>query len=234
MFFQAFYIIIFRQFEALDFEIPDEDNVWKWNVYLHNQDDLADASRQPSYRFGLDNSQSTYYLKTKHLTKESTKSRPCMKYKPTTCKEVEMHKEIKQRHNCRIPIYYTGQHLDEYIHWLHPCNKSITKKMASLISENFNCSNSIIPCKQTHHYMNKVGSVFVKIDYTQQIKGCRFEYDRNETEIFEKNIKVSTQALIGQVGGIHGITLGWSIRNTFLERVIDMLGTFMHICKSAY
>ena len=234
MFFQAFYIIIFRQFEALDFEIPDEDNVWKWNVYLHNQDDLADASRQPSYRFGLDNSQSTYYLKTKHLTKESTKSRPCMKYKPTTCKEVEMHKEIKQRHNCRIPIYYTGQHLDEYIHWLHPCNKSITKKMASLISENFNCSNSIIPCKQTHHYMNKVGSVFVKIDYTQQIKGCRFEYDRNETEIFEKNIKVSTQALIGQVGGIHGITLGWSIRNTFLERVIDMLGTFMHMCKSAY
>ena len=82
--------------------------------------------------------------------------------------------------------------------------------------------------------MNKVGSVFVKMDYTQQIKGCRFEYDRNETEIFEKNIKVSTQALIGQVGGIHGITLGWSIRNTFLERVIDMLGTFMHMCKSAY
>ena len=234
MFFQAFYIIIFRQFEALDFEIPDEDNVWKWNVYLHNQDDLADASRQPSYRFGLDNSQSTYYLKTKHLTKESTKSRPCMKYKPTTCKEVEMHKKIEQLHNCRIPIYYTGQHLDEYIHWLHPCNKSITKKMASLIFENFNCSNSKIPCTQTHHYMNKVGSVFVKIDYTQQIKGCRFEYDRNETEIFEKNIKVSTQALIGQVGGIHGITLGWSIRNTFLERVIDMLGTFMHICKSAY
>ena len=81
--------------------------------------------------------------------------------------------------------------------------------------------------------MNRVGSIFAKERSSQKIAGCRFEYNRNETEIYEKNIKVSTQALIGQVGGIHGITLGWSIRNTFLERVIDMLGTFMHICKSA-
>ena len=53
MFFQAFYIIIFRQFEALDFEIPDEDNVWKWNVYLHNQDDLADGTRQQALDLAL-------------------------------------------------------------------------------------------------------------------------------------------------------------------------------------
>ena len=92
MFFQAFYLIIFRQFEALEFENSNEHNIWEWNVHLHNQDDLADESRQPSFRFGLTNAQNIYYLTTKYLTKESTKSRPCMKYKPTTCKEVEMHK----------------------------------------------------------------------------------------------------------------------------------------------
>jgi hypothetical protein len=175
----------------------------------------------------------TTYLRTNYLTKESTKSRPCMKYKPTTCKEVERHKKIKQLHTCTIPIYYTGQHLDEYTHWIHPCIKSITKKMASLIFENFNCSNSI-PCKQTHHYINRdrVGGLFAKERNSQQIKGCRFEYNRNETEIYEKNIKVSTQALIGQVGGIHGITLGWSIWNPLLEshRHAGNIYAYLQIC----
>ena len=127
-----------------------------------------------------------YYLKTKYLTKESTKSRPCMKHKPTTCKEVEMHKKIEQLYSCTIPIYYTGQHLDEYIHWLHPCNK---KKMASLIFENFNCYNWI-PCKQTHQYINKVGGILVKERNSQHIKGCRFEYNLNKLLFLEVGYKL--------------------------------------------
>ena len=48
-------------------------------------------------------------------------------------------------------------------------------------------------------------------NHTDENPKYRIGYIRNETEIYQYSKKVSTQGLIGQVGGIHGITLGWSI-----------------------
>ena len=74
--------------------------------------------------------------------------------------------------------------------------------MTSLIGEQFDCSNSI-SCTQTHH---EVASTRYHFNPNENPK-FRIEYARNETEIYQYSKKVSTQGLIGQVGGIHGITL---------------------------
>ena len=101
--------------------------------------------------------------------------------------------------------------------------------MASLIGKHFNCSNST-PCIQTHHEVARTSSSDVNPD-----ENPRFwiEYIRNETEIYQYSKKVSTQGLIGQVGGIHGITLGWSIWNPYFERLVDLLTKIMDICNSS-
>ena len=103
-----------RDFDAL--ELQSKTDEFLWNVHFHNHDDLPDANMQPSIRFKIGHQfQNVYHLQTKHYFKESTKSKPCKKYHPTACKEVEMHKRIAQLHNCTIPIFYSGQHLDEHI-----------------------------------------------------------------------------------------------------------------------
>ena len=162
-----------------------------------------------------------------------------------------MHQKIAQLHNCTIPIFYSGQHLDKHIlgeytffnilssivkkivfvtethiSGLQNCNISVTKKMTPLIGEQFDCSNSI-PCTQTHH---EVASTRYHFNPNENPK-FRIEYARNETEIYQYSKKVSTQGLIGQVGGINGITLGWSIWNPYFERTVELLNTIMHICN---
>ena len=71
--------------------------------------------------------------------------------------------------------------------------------MTSLIGEQFDCSNSI-PCTQTHH---EVASTRSHLNPNENPE-FRIEYARNETEIYQYSKKVSTQGLIGQVGGIQG------------------------------
>ena len=100
--------------------------------------------------------------------------------------------------------------------------------MTPLIGKQFDCSNSI-PCTQTHH---EVASTRSHLNPDENPK-FRIEYIRNETEIYQYSKKVSTQGLIGQVGGIHGITLGWSIWNPYFERTVELLNSIMHICNSA-
>ena len=103
-----------RDFDAL--ELQSKTDKFLWNVHFHNHDDLPDANMQPSISFERGhNSQYVYQLQTKHYSKASTKSKPCRKYHPTACKEVELHKKIAKFHNCTIPIFYSGQHLDELI-----------------------------------------------------------------------------------------------------------------------
>ena len=120
---------------------------------------------------------------------------------------------------------------ETHISGLQNCNISVTKKMTPLIGKQFDCSNSI-PCTHTHH---EVASTSISHLNHDEIENHRFriEYIRNETEIYQYSKKVSTQGLIGQVGGIHGITLGWSIWNPYFERAVELLNTIMHICNSA-
>ena len=101
--------------------------------------------------------------------------------------------------------------------------------MTSLIGKQFDCSNSI-PCSQTHHEVARTSGSDLNPDENPKY---RIGYIRNETEIYQYSKKVGTQGLIGQVAGIHGITLGWSIWNPYFEKMVDLLNTIMHICNSA-
>ena len=141
-------------------ELQSKTDKFLWNVHFHNHDDLPDANVQPRHKFKYDAIQNTYQLRTKHYSKESTKSKPCRKYHPTACKEVKLHQKIAQFYNCTIPIFYGGQHLDEdilggytffnilsfivkkiisltetHISGLQNCNISVTKKMTPLIDK---------------------------------------------------------------------------------------------------
>ena len=81
-----------RDFDAL--ELQSKTDKFLWNVHFHNHDDLPDANMQPTNMFQYNPIQNTYQLRTKHYSKESTKSKPCRKYHPTACKEVKLHQKI--------------------------------------------------------------------------------------------------------------------------------------------
>ena len=64
-----------RDFDAL--ELQSKTDKFLWNVYFHNHDDLPDANMQPRHMFKYNAIQNVYQLRTKHYSKESTKSKPC-------------------------------------------------------------------------------------------------------------------------------------------------------------
>ena len=83
------------------------------------------------------------------------------------------------------------------------CNNNATLEMVTFSDKSHNCQRSV-PCEQN--------------DYT--LEGAHWSIQGNPKltltqnqehfESYQSSISVDTQTLIGQVGGIMGITLGWS------------------------
>ena len=210
--------------------MPHDDFVWsdhlswKWNVYLHNDMDLPDAPTiHPSFRYLPLHYHHEYLLRTKHFSKTTTKSNPCSRYQPKACKDIYMQKKISRVYQCRIPVLYSGKHLDEHISDdLPKCNESVILKMLSIPAEESGCSKSI-PCEHTDYlidgdfgFANSIGS------HWDKDQSFRLVYNTPFTEHYQSSIAVDGQSLIGQVGGIMGITLGWSFL-TLLELIEPIL-----------
>ena len=182
--------------------------------------DLPDAPTiHPSFLYLPLHYHHEYLLRTKHFSKTTTKNNPCSMYQPKACKDVYFQKKISQTYQCQIPILYMGKHLDEHIsNDLPKCNGSIILKMLSISAKEAGCSKSI-PCEHTDYlidgdfgFANSIGSNW------DNDKSFRLVYNTPFTEHYQSSIAVDGQSLIGQVGGIMGITLGWSFL-TLLELI---------------
>ena len=83
----------------------------KFDLILHNKNDLP-ASDFIHSKFVIDAwSSQRVKIRNKHISKRSTKSRPCQKLWSKACEEVKRHEKIAEEYNCFVPIYLTGEHI---------------------------------------------------------------------------------------------------------------------------
>jgi hypothetical protein len=189
-------------------------NYWRWEVFIHNENDLPDATKMhPNFQF-YDGSDNTYALRMRQFSKKSTRSKPCSKYHSKACKDVKVQGRIAKDFKCKVPIFYTGQHLQKYAMADLPiCNKSITLKMISMLEkEDIFCLKSN-PCDHTDYSVDSMGVQHFGASLPPST-GLRLVLQH--VEQYQSYLSVSEQSLFGQVGGILGITLGHSYM-TFVE-----------------
>ena len=83
----------------------------KFDLILHNKNDLP-ASDFIHSKFVIDAwSSQRVKIRNKHISKRSTRSRPCQKLWSKACEEVKRHEKIAKEYNCFVPIYFTGEHI---------------------------------------------------------------------------------------------------------------------------
>ena len=110
-----------------------------------------------------------------------------------------------------MPIFYTGKHLDHLeLSKLPICNKTSTLK-GLLLDKGPSCSNSI-PCERTEYSIDADFSDNEHYDLTGNVNKKSFAliYNLPLTEHYHSSVKVTEQTIIGNIGGIMGITLGWA------------------------
>ena len=110
-----------------------------------------------------------------------------------------------------MSMFYNGKHLDDLgLSELPICNKTSTLKGLSLDAGPA-CSNSV-PCEHTEYSIDADFSNDELYDLTGNTNKKLFSliYNLPLTEHYHSSIKVTEQTIIGNVGGILGITLGWA------------------------
>ena len=205
-FIKFFNISLYSNYSSL--ELQSNGPHWKWSLFLHNTNDLPDAyTIHPNIKALWNPGSALSYdftLRTRHFSKDSTKYSPCSNYQPKACTDVYLQQKIAEDYNCQIPIFFSGKHMEnKAILSLPTCNNSVTLEMVTFSDKSLKCQRSV-PCEHT--------------DYT--LEGAYWSYQGNPKltltqiqehfESYQSSITVDTQTLIGQVGGILGITLGWS------------------------
>ena len=130
-----------------------------------------------------------------------------------TCQNIEDNVMVLNAFNCQIPAIYYGQHLDDFI----PkdttiCSNAVTKSAIDMIKKKTsNCSRTLT-CKMTR--------------FTYIFKELKESYEKNENVVwmlfsnpevinYHTYISYDILSLVGEVGGILGLTLGVSALTFF-------------------
>jgi hypothetical protein len=191
-------------------------------IFVHEENDFADATVVQEHYATDFLKPSILTMKTKHFSKESTKSMPCHEYWPKACHNKMVQKKILKDYQCKMPIFYNGASStkDSPI-----CSND---KILAILFRNFSqsrrCSQSV-PCEYTKYEAKQ----WVNVEFSfLGDNPSKIEIIFNGPimeEHYISSISIDDQTLIGQVGGLLGILLGWSgmtlleIINPLFERV---------------
>ena len=144
----------------------------------------------------------------KKVTKKpSTRKAPCVKHEFGTCQSIEDNRIIFERFHCSIPILYSGPHLDDLITKEAPnCSYDVTMEALDFISSiDSNCSISQTCENVRFTTKDKEAETWLKGRTLMY-----FNFENPEVEYQHTYISYDLQSLIGEIGGILGITLGAS------------------------
>ena len=204
-----------------------KNNPWKdASLMLHTRFDLPDAYQLNGPVFFSFNE----IKKGHHVTfrmkigkKESTRNAPCVKHEYNTCKSIDDNRVILERFHCIVPILYSGPHLDD----LTPkeanycCYNTTLKALDFILSKKTSCFR-LQTCDNVRFTLkHKVQETWL------ENKSLIFIVIENpEVEYHHSYISYDLLSLIGEIGGILGITLGASALTLF-----EFLYKFFKQCK---
>ena len=202
--------------------IMAKNNPWQTiSVMLHTKADLPDAfvlnGGQMITFSNTTNQRHDFNLKKKINMRESTRKFPCVQYEYNTCQNIEDNQFILEKFNCRIPILYSGQHLDDLIpkDTLNCSLDYITEGLDLILKKKSKCKQ-IQTCNMT-----RFTSTYAVLEKQKEQK-ITVAFINPEVEYFRTYISYDLISLVGEVGGIIGITLGASTL-TLLESLLQHL-----------
>ena len=141
-------------------------------------------------------------------------------YYTSTCEDIESYQLLVEHFNCQIPFLNFGHHLRKYFQLgLKECDQKVIKKALHLfLHRNENSSCSQVPvCRKTKL---KISIQAMKLD--SDVSTFVVHYKDPEIEHQYTSISYDVLSLIGEIGGVLGLTLGLSIFS-LLQVLIDKL-----------
>ena len=186
-----------------------------WNlivVLLHTNIDLPDSDTYNGKTFiTTTNSKELHKIeiRKKISTRESTRNMPCTHYEKKTCENIENNKLALYKFNCQIPMLYQGQHLNGLIPKnISICDDKTMGEVFKLISTKSSKCTQEKTCKMTRY--TSVYKQQKEWRFSQEEQAILILFDSPEVEHYRTYISYDFLSLIGEVGGILGLTLGAS------------------------
>ena len=194
-----------------------ENNPWTNAVLmLHTRFDLPDAFEMNGVTIlpFLDEIQQAHKVQCrKKITKKtSTRNTPCVKHEFGTCQSIEDNQIILEIFHCSIPILYSGPHLDGSIpKEATSCSYNVTLEALDFISS----KKSHCPMSQTCENVRFTTKHETEKTWLDNKTLVYIRFENPEVEYHISYISYYLISLIGEIGGILGITLGASALKLF-------------------
>ena len=207
-----------------------ENNPWQIATMLfHTRHDLPDAFQlngKPALKLGNDGRKvkkaHSIDIRKKVNKRESTRNVPCTQYERNTCKNIEMNKLILETYHCGIPILYGGQHLDYFMHKeISNCSNSVTLEALDWILQIKGNCTFMQTCESTR-FTAKYETQETWIENKTLVW---IAFENPEVEYYNTYVSYGLISLIGEIGGILGLTLGASA-STLLESLLQCIPHF--------
>ena len=200
---------------GIEFVLAENHPFESANIILHSKNDLPDADLLNGLIITSISNEATNEATKGHFVnigkkiskRPPTRKSPCTPLEYKTCQNIEDNEIVLDKFNCRLPILYQGPHLDNIIpHETQNCSDEITKEVFDLIlSKESKCSRTQT-CEMTRFSSTyNTGKSWIK---NKTMVYIAYKYP----EVVYHNTYVSYDllSLIGEVGGILGLTLGAS------------------------
>ena len=205
---------------GVEFVMAEKNPLQTAKLLLHAKFDLPDAYQLRGY-LPLSLSDDTKKvlkvgIQKKVNLRESTRKVPCVKYERRTCESIEKHQAIFKKFGCRIPILYSGQHLDnsnlldildlDIPTTLPNCSYDITLEVLNFyLNKGSNCSMTQT-CRNTRY----ASSYNVEETWIENKTLIYVYIESPEVEYHNSYVSYGFYSFIGEIGGILGLTLGAS------------------------
>ena len=205
------------------FLLSNEILVENLRILLHTKYDLPDAfqlnGKIPIKISNQTRKRSSIIIRKKVSRRETTRKSPCNKYEYITCQNIENNKLVLNEYDCQIPALYYGKHLDNFINTnTSICSDEVAKKAIHLTTnESSNCTRSLT-CEMTR-FTFVVNELATQVENTNMVQ---LKFSNPEVANYHTYICYDLPSLIGEVGGILGLTLGVSVLaffESFLHRI---------------